>query len=69
MTSIGVLPSRRTEVGPTLSGMAQLRTAPTLDVGEMVEEAEKLAALPRLYGRGYHGLRRQFAAEMKDTPL
>ena len=32
-------------------------------------EAEKLAKLPRVRGRGYHSLRRQFATELKDTPL
>jgi len=32
-------------------------------------QAETLAELGRVKGRGYHSLRRQFATEMKDTPL
>ena len=32
-------------------------------------QAEKLAKLERVKGRGYHSLRRQFATELKDTPL
>lgn len=31
--------------------------------------AERAAELGRVKGRGYHSLRRQFATEMKDTPL
>jgi len=32
-------------------------------------QAETLRKLGRVKGRGYHSLRRQFATEMKDTPL
>ena len=32
-------------------------------------EAERLAELPRVRGRGFHSLCRQFATELKDTPL
>jgi integrase len=32
-------------------------------------QAETVAELGRVKGRGYHSLRRQFATEMKDTPL
>ena len=45
------------------------RTTPRVTWGKWWAEAEKLAELPRVRGRGYHGLRRQFATEMKDAPL
>jgi integrase len=42
---------------------------PRITFGKWWYQAEKLAELGRLKGRGYHSLRRQFATEMKDTPL
>ena len=42
---------------------------PRITFGKWWYTAEKLAKLERTKGRGYHSLRRQFATEMKDTPL
>jgi len=42
---------------------------PRITFAKWCYQAETLADLGRVKGRGYHGLRRQFAIEMKDTPL
>jgi integrase len=42
---------------------------PRITFGKWWMQAEKLAKLERVKGRGYHSLRRQFATELKDTPL
>jgi len=42
---------------------------PRITFGKWWVQAEKLAKLERVKGRGYHSLRRQFATELKATPL
>lgn len=42
---------------------------PRITFGKWWVQAEKLAKLERVKGRGYHSLRRQFATELKDTPV
>ena len=42
---------------------------PRITFGKWCTAAEKLGEDAELRGRGYHSLRRQFATELKDTPL